>query len=127
MDYYAHLYTTTNLTELELVKHALSTAGIPFRILNEMAVQVGTVGVAGMGGAVIQVDPLQWKSAVDLLKELGFNIDQKPEMPPPLLQKIEQLTNDIPYLDLLSLPARLLILVFLLFAIPFVLWAWWIS
>jgi hypothetical protein len=67
---YKTIYATSNPAEMALIKHALITAEIPFRITNESL--LNSLGIAGMGnsGADIMVEASMAEEAKELLSRL---------------------------------------------------------
>jgi len=122
---YIDIYESFNVAELQLIKHALASGDIEFKVFNEILLQAGNAEAMGYSGARIQVHILQVADANRILRELGFKGDAstKEEDQFGFMLRFTELTDRIPLLNRLYPPFRLiialLVLTLLIFGVLF--------
>lgn len=121
---YIDIYESFNVAELQLIKHALASEDIEFKVFNETLLQAANAEAMGYSGARIQVHIMQVAEANRILREHGFKSASGQEEEQFLfMQKFTALTDRIPLLNRLYPPFRLVIalmvLTLLIFAILF--------
>ncbi len=68
---YQKVYESFNVAEFQLVKHALTTAGIDFVVWNEAVLQTGA-GFGGSHGARLLVHKEEMHKAHEVLEKFNF-------------------------------------------------------
>ena len=108
---YTRLIEVTQLQNLALIKLMLDGAAIPYRVLYEHSLHVGSYLLGGSRGAVVEVDPDHHARAAALLAAEGFQADH-PRSASPFgrLHELELLTESLPLLGGWTVTARLLVL-----------------
>ncbi|MCB0601421.1 MAG: DUF2007 domain-containing protein [Saprospiraceae bacterium] len=108
---WVHLYECHDVVTLDLIKHALDHANIPCRILFEHSLRMGNAVIMGYQGAIVQVDVYDWYEAEELLDELNLRPDKSSLKPVnPFVRFAEKSTRNIPLINRLLIPYRILIL-----------------
>ena len=107
---YHRLIEVTRLQNLALIKLILDGADIPYRVLYEHSLHVGSYLLGGSRGAVVEVAPDQHARATELLAAEGFQPDH-PHPPRAFgrLHEFELLTESLPGIGGWSVTARLLV------------------
>lgn len=108
---WVNLHECHNVVTLDLIKHALEHANIPYRILFENSLRMGNAVIMGYQGAMVQVDVYDWYEAEELLHALHL-LEEKPygKEINPFVQFTDKITRNIPFFNRLQIPYRLLIL-----------------
>ena len=110
---YRRLIEVTQLQNLALIKLILDGAGIPYRVLYEHSLHVGSYLLGGSRGAVVEVAAEHHPRATELLAAEGFQADApRPAAGFGRLHEFELLTETIPGLGGWSVTARLLAVAF---------------
>lgn len=119
------IFETRHLVDLEAIKLALNQADIPFRVLDEHSLRIGSTYMLGGGGARVQVDISVVPQANGLLKALGFRTDVE-TAESKVGTAFRTTTDQIPLLNTMDIPFRILFIVFVLTLLFFTI-LWWIT
>lgn len=110
--------------QLALIKVALNHADIPFRVLQENSLNMGDAYIMGNNGALVQVHSENIANARTILRQQELIHDNSNAQEQfGFLKDIDDATSSLPLLGRLDFPIRLVLLVFLLIAIPLVWYA----
>ncbi|MEM6700689.1 MAG: DUF2007 domain-containing protein [Bacteroidota bacterium] len=121
---YIDIYESFNVAELQLIKHALKSENIEFKVFNETLLQAANAEAMGYSGARIQVHVMQVAEANRILREHGFKgTSSEGEEQFVFMRQFTAFTDRVPLLNRLYPPFRLvvglMILTLLIFGILF--------
>lgn len=110
--------------QLALIKVALNHAGIPFRVLQENSLNMGDAYILGNNGALVQVHSEQLEDAKVVLLEQNLISEPSESFDSfGFLNDFDQTTARLPLFGQLDFSIRLVLIVFLLVAIPLIWYA----
>ncbi len=113
MNNWITIKTFTSPTDAVVLRSRLEADGIECILLNELTAQVNPFYSNAIGGVQLQVKENDFTQAIEILKDLGYYSDEKPEQYK-LLTYIDKSTSKVPYFNRLSLFYRLIILITLI-------------
>ena len=97
---------------------------IEFVVQGESTLNMANVYATGLDGAHVQVAPGDKARATQVLKDLDIIPKFERDTSFGFIRQIEKFTNRIPVLNTVTTPFRILLIVFLIIAIPLLLYAW---
>src|SRR6185437_9301277 len=112
MDKWVTILTVSLPQELWVIRTKLECEGIKCSIKDELTVQSYNFYSNAVGGVKLQVLEKDEKNALAILTELGYIKDEPVE--PDLLTQIDKKTANIPFLKLLPVSSRTILLTLLI-------------
>ena len=125
---YTQIHETYEYSELQLIKSAFTAASIDFVVLDEYALESGSGPIMGFSGARIQVRPDQKLDAIQILEDLAFrqSTDYSENDTFEWVSVLENLTHEIPFINTIVFPYRIIVILFILSALVFTsIWLMW--
>lgn len=116
---YKRLYEVLNPNELSIIKMALSSTNIKYRILFEHTLQIASTYALGNSGAIIEVADYDFKRAKSVLYEMGIQLDYEEALDKFIfIDRIDRFTKSFSLVRRLSLGYRVLLFLTTILVLP---------
>ena len=113
-DNFITLLTFTYPHELAVVRGRLESEDIETQVQDEFTVQVNPFYSNAIGGVKLKVKESDYEKAVEIVKEAGYHMDSDFKQPG-YVDKFNQYTSRVPFLNGMQPELRLMILVAVVF------------
>lgn len=93
---YVRLYEVLNVAELSLIKLSLNKEGVDFRVQHENTLQLSSAYAMGNSGAILEVREPDIPLAIEVLKEVGIDLEASAQSRFIVLEVADQIIENIP-------------------------------